>query len=342
MSDLFDLCMVVVQWLLDAAMTVLEHLGLGGGYLHRLFSWLSTDAVDYVAAWLAAEVLMAWTALLVALVIWMDRRVRARASGRAGPRRTGAFGLLQTHADWLKLMLRKRDGMPSAVAAGVSGTMVLAALALMPLGPWARLADPEWGLVVATGLLALSPLPMAAMAPRGQRHAELAEAAGTGVVLMLAAGSVMLIGASARSGDLVEVQASSGWGIALSPVGFLLLMAVMVWESDRMARLRVAGTAREVWPGPHSAIGTSAVAARYLALSILATLLFLGGWLGPWRDMAPWTLVKAFLLMALTSMVAGALPVGRPEDRASAVRTRWLPLATLNMVVVAAILEVMA
>ncbi|MCK4971627.1 MAG: NADH-quinone oxidoreductase subunit H, partial [Thermoplasmata archaeon] len=172
-------------------------MGLEGGYIHRFVSWLAMEADIYLAAMLAAVVLLAWTALVSTLVGWTDRRVRARAQGRAGPRHVGAFGLLQYLADWLKLLLKRRNGMPTAVPAGASGAMVLAALALMPLGPWARLADPEWGLVVVTGLLALSPLPMAAMAPQGHRHGEMAEAVGTGVVLMLAAGSMMLIGGTA-------------------------------------------------------------------------------------------------------------------------------------------------
>jgi NADH-quinone oxidoreductase subunit H len=72
----------------------------------------------------------------------------------------------------------------------------------------------------------------------------------------------------------------------------------------------------------------------------LGSLLFLGGWLGPVEDGAWWTVLKAFVLMAFTSMVAGAMPLGRPAERASTVRTRYLPLATLNLVLVAAVLEV--
>ena len=340
MSDLFDLYLYIVHWFLDAALTVLETFGLGGGYIHRFVSWLVEEADLYLAALLAAVVLVLWTLLTAALAAWTDRRVRARVQGRAGPRHVGAFGLLQGLADWLKVMLKKRSGMPSAVPAGVSGALVLAALALMPLGPWARLADPDWALVVVTGLLALSPLPMAAMAPHGSRHSEMAEAVGSGTVLMLAAGSVMLVGGTARSGGLVDLQADSGWGLLLSPLGFLLLLVVMTWESARLARVRSTGTVRETWPGPHRALGLFTVAARYFALGLLGTLLFLGGWLGPVEDGAWWTLLKAFVLVAFTSMVAGAMPLGRPAERASAVRARYLPLATLNLVLVAAVLEV--
>ncbi|UCC94116.1 MAG: NADH-quinone oxidoreductase subunit H [Thermoplasmata archaeon] len=342
MSDLFDLYLSIVHWFLDAALTVLEHMGLDGGYLHRFVTWLATEWDLYMAAELAAVVLLAWTALTGGAVAWMDRRVRARVQGRAGPRLVGSFGLLQGMADWLKLVLRRREGMPSAVPAGISATLALAALALLPLGPWARLADPDWGLVAVVALLALAPLPMAATAPVGRRHAELAEAVGIGVVLMLAAGSMMVVGGTASSSELVALQEDSGWGILLSPLGVLLILVVMTWESDRLARVRRTGTSPEAWPGTHKAVGLYAVSARYFALAVLGTVLFLGGWLGPVVDGAHWTLVKAFVLVSFTSSVAGALPIGRPADRARSLRTHWLPLATVNLVLIAAIMEVMA
>jgi NADH-quinone oxidoreductase subunit H len=128
----------------------------------------------------------------------------------------------------------------------------------------------------------------------------------------------------------------------LSPLGFLLLLAVMTWESDRFARLRTTGTARETWPGPHRSLGLFTVSARYYGLAVMGTLLFLGGWQGPLEDGVWWTLLKAFVLVAFTSMVAGAMPLGRPAERARTVRTQWLPLSALNLVLVAAIMEVVA
>jgi NADH-quinone oxidoreductase subunit H len=341
-SDLFDLYLSLVRWFMDGVLTVLEHMGLKGGYLYRFVSWKAAEADVYLAALLAAVILLLWTCLLAGVVAWTDRRVRARVQGRAGPRLVGAFGLLQCLADWLKLVLRRRVGMPTAVPSGLSGALVLAALALLPLGPWARLADPDEGLVVAAALLALSPVPMAAMAPPGRRHAEMAEAVGAGVVLMLAVGSMVLVAGNASSGDVVDLQEGSAWGFVISPLGLLLFLAVMTWESDRFDRLRSPGTSAETWPGPHRAIGLYTVSARYLTLGIMGAILFLGGWLGPIEDGAWWTLVKAMVLVALASMVAGALPVGRPDERASAVRTRWLPLAAANLVLVAAVMEVMA
>lgn len=342
MSDLFDLFLGFVHWFLDGVLRVLGWMGLRDGLLDRLVSWLMDVADAYLAALLAAVVLLLWTVVTGGVAGWIDRRVRARVQGRTGPRAVGTGGLLQGAADWLKLFLRKRDGVPSALPAGVSGALVVAALAMLPLDGWAKLADPEWGLVAASALLALSPLPMAAAAPAGRRHAELAEGVGTGAVMILAVASMLLVAGTGSTVGMVELQEGSGWGLLLSPLGFLLIMAVMAWESDRLVRARASGITRRSWPGPHKAVGLFTVAARYYALSVLATLVFLGGWSGPLADGAWWTLVKAFVLVAFTSMVAGALPLGRPMERAGAVRTRYLPLATLNLVVVALLLEVVA
>ena len=38
MSDLFDLLLSIVHWFLDAALTVLEYVGLEGGYINRFVS----------------------------------------------------------------------------------------------------------------------------------------------------------------------------------------------------------------------------------------------------------------------------------------------------------------
>jgi len=341
-SDLLQLYLDIVRWFLDAALAVLEGLGVEEGYLHGFVEWLNGDAAVWLAAGLAAIILILWTLLTAGLATWADRRIHARVEGRRGTRHVGAWGTLQSVADWFKLLLKKRPGVPSAAGAAVSWTLVLGALALLPLGPWLKLADPEWGLVVAAGLLALAPVPMAMMAPAGRRHAEAAEATASGAVLLLSIASILLVGGTSSAVDIVAVQNHWGWGIVLAPLGFMLFMLVMFWESMRLSRVRSTSRTREGWPGPHMAIGRSAVGARYFALGILGALVFLGGWSGPVTDGALWTLAKAYILVIVASMFAAALPLATPEGTARAVRNHWLPLASFNLVVMAAIMEVMA
>ena len=342
MTDLYQMLVDLVRWALDIALIVLEGLGLSGGYLHGSVEWLYGDPALWLAGGLAAVILAIWTMLAGGLAMWMDRRVRARVEGRRGPRHTGPWGILQGSADWLKLLLRKRECIPSAGAAALSGALALAALALIPLGPWARLADPEWGLVVAATLLALAPIPLALMEPRGKRHGAAAEATAAGVVLLLSIASVLLVGGTASGEGIVESQGEWGWGIVLSPLGFILFMLVMYWGSTGLARVRANSREREGWPGPHRSIGRFAVSARFLGLAVLGAVVFLGGWSGPVADGAWWTLLKAFILVAVASMFAAAMPQPSTTQTARSVRNHWLPLAALNLVVIAAIMEVMA
>jgi NADH-quinone oxidoreductase subunit H len=341
-DDLYQLYLDIVHWFLDAVLVVFEGLGIEEGYIYGFFEWLNGDAALWLAGGLAAVFLIIWTLMAAELTLWADRRVRARVEGRSGPRHVGAWGTLQGVADWFKLLLKKRPGVPSAAGAALSWALVLGALALLPLGPWLKLADPEWGLIVAAGLLALAPVPMATMAPAGQRHAQAAEATASGAVLLLAIASMLLVGGTSSAVNIVEVQADWGWGIILAPLGFMLFMLVMFWESMRLSRVRTTSHACEKWPGPHMAIGGSAVAARYFALGVLGAVVFLGGWSGPVSDGAWWTLAKAYILVIVASLFAAAVPLATPEGTARAVRNHWLPLASINLVVVAAIVEVMA
>ena len=284
MSDLWGLLLDIVHLAGRTADRVVDGLGMDGGNLDGFVGWLAGDADWLVAGTMAAILVALWAMLMSGLVSWMDRRVRARVEGRLGPRYRGWGGILQGLADWVKLMLCGRMGMPSAAAAALSGALALGALALLPLCVWVRLVDPGWGVMVAAGLCALSPLPLAAVAPAGGRHAEAAEAAGTGVVLMLAVAAPTLIAGDGSAAGLVAAQSDWGWGIVLAPLGFLLFLLVMYWEAGRLERTRGTSTPPEGWPGPHRAIARFAVATRYYTLGVLGAIVFLGGWSGPVQD----------------------------------------------------------
>ena len=209
MSDLWGLLLDIVHSAGRMADRAVDGLGMDGGSLDGFVGWLADDVDWLVAGMMAAIIVALWAMLMGGLASWVDRRVRARVEGRLGPRYRGWGGILQGLADWVKLMLRGRVGMPSAVAAALSGALVLGALALLPLCVWVRLIDPGWGVMVAAGLCALSPLPLVAVAQAGRRHAEAAEAAGTGVVLMLAVAAPILIAGEGSAAGLVAAQ--SDW-----------------------------------------------------------------------------------------------------------------------------------
>jgi NADH-quinone oxidoreductase subunit H len=341
-TDLWELYLEVVHWMGRTSDRVVDGLGLGGGAVDGALEWVFFEADVVVAAVLATVIMALWVMAMGGVAVWLDRLMRAWVEGRLGTRYRGPMGVLQGLADWVKLMLRKRGGMPSAALPALSGALVLGAFALLPLGPWGRLVDPDWGVLGSASLLALSGVPLAAMAPAGRRHAAAAETAGTGVVLLLAVASVVLIAGEGSSAGLVDLQEGSAWGVALVPLAFVLYLVVMHWESQRLGRARTTSAARECWPSPHMAVTRYVLAVRYLTLGVMGSIVFLGGWTGPFADGLWWTLLKAYVLVMFASAAAAVGPLPRPAETAGAVRSRWLPLAAVNLVVVAAVLEVMA
>jgi NADH-quinone oxidoreductase subunit H len=341
-TDVWGLILGFVHWVGTSTDRAIDGLGLEGGWVDRIAGWLTDDADVYVASIIAFIALVLWTVPWVLVASVIDRRMRARMEGRSGPTYMGAWGILQELTDMVKLKLRWREDMPSAALPAFSLALVLGALAILPLGPWSRLADPSWGMVLAPSLLVLSMLPTAMAARGGQRVHELAEATGTGIVLVLAVASPLIIIGSGRADDVIAFQNDAGWGVLLAPLGFTLFLMAMYWESVRFARARRTGPSREGWPGPHMTMDRVVIAARYFALGVLGSLVFLGGWTGLGPDGHWWTLLKAILLMVVVSLVAGALPLARPGETAHDVRRRWFPLAAINLVLVAGILEVMA
>src|SRR5262249_34031491 len=71
-------------------------------------SWVA----DAIGAGIAVGVVIGFVSLVAMFSIWLERRIAGRIQARIGPNRVGPFGLLQSLADGVKLLL-KEDIIPS-------------------------------------------------------------------------------------------------------------------------------------------------------------------------------------------------------------------------------------
>lgn len=341
MSDLLDLYLSLVHLALGAVDRVVEGLGLQGGYLDRFVDWLAADANVALAAIIAALVAAAWAGLAGAAVSWLDLRIRARLEGRVGPSYRGLGGVMQGWADWAKLMLRRsRTWTPSSAGAAVSGALVIASLVLIPAGGMMRVIDPVWSILAATAMLAVAPIPCAIHARWSEGWLRWKSATDAGLLITLSIAAPLMIAEAASADGLVRFQQDNGWFALLAPVAFILFLYSLTREAGRLEQDRAL--ARRIAGGDAMALARYSMAGRQFALALLGAVVFLGGWAGPVADGSWWTYLKAAALVTVASFLSAVYPMTSSVEALRAVRTRWLPLAGANLLVIAVLLEVMA
>jgi len=338
-SDLLDLYLWLVHLVLRAVDRVVEGLGLQGGYLDRFVDWLAADADIAIAAVLAALVAAIWAGLGGAAVSWLDARIRARLEGRIGPSYRGLGGVMQGWADFAKLMLRRSRWRPSSAGPALAGALVIASLVLIPAGGMLRVVDPEWGIAAATVMLVAVPMTISMLARGREGLLRFKFADDTSLIITLSVAAPLMIARVASGDGLVGHQREDGWFALIAPVAFALFLYALWLEAGRSEQDRAL--ARHAGGGDAMALARYSMAGRQFALALLGAVVFLGGWAGPVADGSWWTFLKAGVLAALASFLSSVYPMPSPSATLRAVRTRWLPIAGANLLVIAIVLEVM-
>jgi NADH-quinone oxidoreductase subunit H len=289
-------------------------------------------------------------AVLPLVVGQAEHKVMAHMQGRLGPMYAGAFhGWAQLIADGVKFV-QKEDVTPRAadravfrLAPVVSLLPYLVVLLVIPLGPHGLVAQPlDIGLffvlaVVGIGVVAVL---MAAWSSAnkyallgGLRAA--AQLLGYELPFVLAAASVaMAAGTLSLSGI---VQAWQPWWLIWQ------LPAMLVFFTAGLAEIRrppfdmpiadselVFGYLTE-YTGLRFAFFLLAEYVGIVVVAALTTVLFLGGWKGPFADAQLgwlWTLIKVFLVSFVIIWIRVAYPRLR-EDQLQ--RLCWLVLVPLAL-----------
>jgi NADH-quinone oxidoreductase subunit H len=307
--------------------------------------------------------------IIVAFLLYADRKVWAAVQMRRGPNVVGPWGLLQSFADLLKFVF-KEPVIPAGANKGifllaplVTAGLALSAWAVIPVAKGWEVADVNVGVlyIFAISSLQVYGVIMAGWASNS-KYAFLAalRSAAQMVSYEVSIGfviiTVLLCAGSLNLTDIVKAQDGPlglfGWyWLPLLPM-FVVFFVSALAETNRppfdlleAESELVAGFMVEYSSTPYMLFMLGEYVAVVL-LCALGTVLFLGGWLPPfpvppftWIPGVVWFVLKVCFLFFLVAMVKAMVPRYRYDQL---MRLGWkvfLPLSLAMVVIVAAVLQ---
>ncbi len=303
------------------------------------------------------------------LTLW-ERKLLGFMQVRLGPNRVGPWGLLQPIADAVKLLTKEiirptAANKPLFFLGPLMAIMpALAAWVVIPFGPEAALSNVNAGLLL---VLAITSMEVYGVIIAGwasnSKYAFLGalRASAQMISYEIALGFcflvVLMVAGSMNLTDIVMGQAKgtmAGMGLnflswnwlPLLPI-FVVYLISMVAETNRHPFDMVEGEAEIVaghmveYSGMGFAVFFLAEYAAMWLVSILAVVMFLGGWLPPvaWLDFIPgwiWLGIKTFVVVSMFIWIRATFPRFRYDQ---VMRLGWkifIPVTLIWLVVVGA------
>ena len=291
-------------------------------------NFVSQNPLLVVTVVKAAVVLIALLTA-VAYLTWFERKAVAHIQSRLGPYFVGPHGLLQPLADGIKNIF-KEDITPAGVyrftyflAPFLSLGLALTSIALIPFGPAEvevfgvttnlAIAEVNVGLLILFAITSLSVYGVALAGWSSNSKYPLlgalrssAQMVSYELTLTLSVVGILLLTQTFNLREIIVHQAGHYWGFiprwhffaAPFPqvIGFLCFFTAAVAETNR-APFDLAEAETELVAGFHTEYASMKFAMFFIAeyaamvtVSILASLLFFGGWLSPFPAEWGWTL----------------------------------------------------
>jgi len=289
--------------------------------------------------------------LIVAYLVYLERKVLAFMQARLGPMRVGPWGLLQPIADGLKLLL-KEDIIPAGadhwlflLAPVISVAAAFTVFAVIPYANNFLITDVNIGLLLILGVSSLGIYGIILGGWASNSHYPLLGALRSSAQLVsyeVAAGialvGVLLISNSLSMVQIVERQQQIGfWNIFLQPVAFFIYLVAGVAETNR-APFDLPEAESELTAGFHTEYSGFRFALYFLAeytnmvlVSCIAVTLFLGGWLRPFASVHRLDFLNYGPVAGLVVAAAFVLWLGR-QSRVRGERRFFAALAVVLLV----------
>ncbi len=244
--------------------------------------------------------------LLAGYIVLLERKVMADIQVRLGPMRVGPHGLLQPLADALKLLI-KEDIIPTLsdkwifwISPIISVVTALVAVFLIPMSDKLPVPDTNIGLLLVLSLTSVGILGIILGGWSSNSNYPLlgalrstAQLVSYEIALSFALiGGLMLAGTLSLQGIVMAQKEQAIWFVFFQPVAFVIYFIAALAETNR-APFDMPEAESEIVAGYHTEFSGFRFALYFLAeyaniviVCSIMTILFLGGWLRPFPNVA--------------------------------------------------------
>ena len=331
---------------------------------------MSPGWVSFTELVLIGLLFLLFFALLGLFLVYLERKVCAIIQNRVGPNRVGKWGLLQTIADLIKLLIkelipiRRSDPFLFNLAPFIVIIASLMAMAALPFAKGLHAIDFNIGVfyIMAVSSLGVVGILLAGWSSNSKYSLIGAMRSGAQIVsyelsVGLSLMSIVIFSGTMQLSEIIESQANGWWifkGHIPAFVSFIVFLVASTAEINR-GPFDLAEAESELTAGFHTEYSGIKFAFFFLAeyinmfiVSALAATIFLGGWMpfhvGNWEgfnhimDFIPpivWFFVKTFFIIYVIMWFKWTFPRLRIDQLLTLEWKYLLPVSLVNIVVIA-------
>ena len=341
------------------------------GAVHEWLSgMMSPGWVTFTELVLIGLVFLLFFALLGLFLVYLERKVCAIIQNRVGPNRVGKWGLLQTIADLIKLLIkelipiRKSDKFLFNLAPFIVIIASLMAMAALPFAKGLQAIDFNIGVfyVMAVSSLGVVGILLAGWSSNSKYSLIGAMRSGAQIVsyelsVGLSLLAIVVFSGSMQLSTIIESQANGWWifkGHIPAFIAFIVFLIASTAEINR-GPFDLAEAESELTAGFHTEYSGIKFAFFFLAEYInmfivagIAATVFLGGWMplhiGNWggfnhvMDFVPpivWFFLKTFFIIYVIMWFKWTFPRLRIDQLLTLEWKYLLPVSLVNIVLIA-------
>ncbi len=326
-----------------------------------LRSWgLSSDLVQLISYAVGAFIVVAFSLFFCLLLIWAERKIGGRVQDRLGPNRVGPYGIVQAVADMLKIFTKEYvtpDGVDKVIynlAPIFSVAAVIMIWAVIPFTITFYGTDLNVGIlfIVAVGGLATMGIVMAGWGSNNKfallgAFRAVAQLISYEVPMVISLLVPVMLAGSMKLNEIVKAQ--EPWFIFTAPIAAIIFFISSIAENGRApfdlleAESEIVAGFNVEYSGLKFGFFFVGDFLHAFTISILFTVIFLGGWRGPFADQIPilglvYLMLKSAVVYFLGLLIRFSLPRFR-IDQMMNINWKMLTPIALGAVIVTAVID---